>query len=94
MYCGESSTIIKNGNWNGVIMLYTENNNGNIIITCMTNVEPAKSDSRIDKRIFSFRKTPIISLCSQRQKSIVQTAVPSRSNLHSSFLFFPFETVG
>lgn len=32
-------------------MPYTENNNSNIIITCMTNVEPAKSDSRIDKRI-------------------------------------------
>lgn len=44
MYYGESSTIIKNGNWNGVIMLYTENNNSNVIITRMTNVETAKSD--------------------------------------------------
>ena len=44
MYYGESSTIIKNCNWNGVIMLYTGNNNSNLIITCMTNVETAKSD--------------------------------------------------
>lgn len=43
MYYGESSTIIKI-NWNGVIMLYTENNNSNVIITRMTNVETAKSD--------------------------------------------------